>query len=61
MGGKTSYASIKKYEAKTYDKTLVRLPKGQLDAVREHAAKRGESLNKFINRAILETMQRDGQ
>lgn len=50
-----------KYEAKAYDKTLIRLPKGRLDEIRAHIEQAGESLNGFINRAILETMERDGQ
>ncbi len=48
-----------KYEAKKYDKTLVRLEKGHLDYVKAHAEQRGESLNGFINRAIDETIERD--
>ena len=58
-----SKAQIKataKYEAKTYDKTLIRLPKGRLDEIRAHIEPAGESLNGFIGRAILETMERDG-
>ena len=50
-----------KYEAKAYDKTLIRLPKGRLDEIRAHIEQAGESLNGFINGAILETMERDGQ
>lgn len=49
-----------KYEAKAYDKTLIRLPKGRLDEIRAHIEPAGESLNGFIGRAILETMERDG-
>lgn len=49
-----------KYEAKAYDKTLIRLPKGRLDEIRAHIEHAGESLNGFIGRAILETMARDG-
>ena len=60
MGGKNSYESIKRYQDKVYDKTLIRLPKGQLDTVKAHAEARGESMNGFVNRAISETMERDG-
>lgn len=49
-----------KYEAKAYDKTLIRLPKGRLDEIRAHIEPAGESLNGFIGRAITETMERDG-
>lgn len=48
-----------KYEAKKYDKTLIRLEKGRLDIVKTHADQQGESLNGFINRAIDETIERD--
>ena len=48
-----------KYEAKKYDKTLIRLEKGRLDIVKTHAEQHGESLNGFINRAIDETIERD--
>ena len=49
-----------KYEAKAYDKTLIRLPKGRLDEIRAHIEPAGESLNGFIGRAINEAMARDG-
>ena len=58
-----SKAQIKataKYEAKAYDKTLIRLPKGRLDEIRAHIEPTRESLNGFIGRAILEAMERDG-
>ena len=48
-----------KYEAKAYDKTLIRLPKGRLDEIRAHIEPAGESLNGFIGRAISEAMERD--
>lgn len=48
-----------KYEAKAYDKTLIRLPKGRLDEIRAHIEPAGESLNGFIGRAIAEAMERD--
>lgn len=61
MGGKNSYESIKRYEDKAYDKILVRMPKGQKDLIQAHAEAHGESTNGFINRAISETMERDGK
>ena len=61
MGGKNSYESIKRYEDKAYDKILVRMPKGQNDLIQAHAEAQGESTNGFINRAISETMERDGK
>ena len=48
-----------KYEAKAYDKTLLRLPKGRICEIKAHIALSGESLNGFITRAIGETMKRE--
>ena len=57
--GRNSYESIKRYEDKAYDKVLVRLPKGDREIFKAHAAARGESLNGFIGRSLSETMVRD--
>ena len=57
---KAQQKAVAKYEAKAYDKTLIRLPKGRLDEIRTHIEPTGESLNGFIGRAIDETMERDG-
>jgi len=48
-----------KYIAKAYDRVNLVLPKGLKDEVVEHAAARGESLNGFINRAIVDIMARE--
>lgn len=56
---KAQQKAVAKYESKVYDKTLVRMPKGYLPTVKDHAAQRGETLNGFINRAINETVDRD--
>ena len=56
---KAQQKAVARYEAKAYDKTLIRLPRGKLDEIRDHAEERGESLNGFIGRAIGETMERD--
>lgn len=57
---KAQQKAVAKYEAKAYDKTLIRLPKGRLDEIRAHIEPAGESLNGFINRAIDHEMERDG-
>ena len=59
MGGRTSAASHNKYIAKAYDRVNLTMPKGQKSVLQAHAAARGESVNAFINRSILETMARD--
>ena len=38
----------------------VRMQKDRYAAIQAHAAERKESVNSFINRAIAETMKRDG-
>ena len=43
-----------------FDEMRVRSPKGQKAMIQAHCEARGESLNSFINRAITETMERDG-
>lgn len=48
-----------KYEAKKYDKVLLRLEKGKKEVISQHASSNGESLNGFVNRAIDEAMERD--
>ena len=47
------------YIARTYDRVNLTLPKGQKEVVQAHAAAHGESVNGFIGRAIVETMERD--
>lgn len=44
---------------KKYDLIQIRTPLGERDKIAEHAARHGESINAFINRAIKETMDRD--
>lgn len=55
-------ASRARYEAKTYDKLMLRLRKDDLSAdhVRECAEAAGESVNAYIVRAIRERMEREG-
>lgn len=60
---KNSAARIRannKYAAKAYDRINIAVPKGRKDVIQEYAQQRGESINAFIGRAILEAMERDG-
>lgn len=45
--------AVAKYNAANYDRVELRLEKGQKDVVKAHAEAKGESLNAFINRAIV--------
>lgn len=60
MGGKTSARSKNTWITKAYDRINLTVPKGQKDLIQAHAEAQGESTNGFINRAISETMERDG-
>lgn len=42
-----------------FDEVRFRVPKGKKDLIKEHADKRGESVNAFLNRALDETVARD--
>lgn len=57
MGGKTSTASKAKYNSKAYDRVTFVVSKGKKDEIKLFAAKRGESLNGFINGLIDREMQ----
>ena len=56
---KAQQKAVNKYVRENYDRVNVNMPKGQKDVIKSHAESRGESLNAFINRAILETMERE--
>lgn len=49
-----------KWISEKLDRVNLTMPKGQKDVAKAHAEAQGESLNAFINRAINETMERDG-
>ena len=56
---KAQQKAVSKYMKENYDVYQIRMKKGQKDTIKAHAEARGESVNGFINRAILETMERD--
>lgn len=56
---KTAYDN--QFIANNYDRINLTMPKGGKAIVKDHAEKRGESVNGFINRAIDETMQKDNE
>ena len=47
-----------KYRSK-FDLIQIRVQQGERERISEHAAKHGESMNAFINRAIEETIAND--
>lgn len=56
---KAGQRAVNKYMRENYDRVNLTMPKGRKDTVQEHAARMGESVNAFINRAIDEAMERD--
>lgn len=56
---KAQQKATNKWIAKTYDRINLTVPKGKQADIKAHAARRGESVNGFINRAIDETIARD--
>lgn len=59
--GKASTKAQNKFIAKKYDRINLTVEKGKKDLIKAHAESKGESVNGFINRAITETMEREGK
>lgn len=57
---KANQRAVNKYKKNNYDRIEITAPKGRRDEIKAHAEAQGESVNGFINRAILEAMERDG-
>lgn len=56
---KAQQKAVTKYVKNKYDRFGLTMQKGILDTIKAHAADQGESVNAFINRAIVEAMERD--
>lgn len=48
-----------KYNKKAYDRLELKVPKGKKAEILSHAEEQGESLNKFLNRAVENQMALD--
>ena len=57
---KAQQKAVTKYMKENYYEIKVRVDKGRKAEIKAHAEAQGESVNGFINRAIDETMGRDG-
>lgn len=57
---KAQQRATNKYKKSNYDRIELVVPKGKKEIIQAHAEAQGESVNGFINRAISETMERDG-
>ena len=51
----------RRWDAANLDRISFTVPKGKKEAIKDHAAAHGESMNGFIQRAIKETMQHDNE
>ena len=56
---KAQQAATAKYKKSNYDRMETLLPKGRKTELQAHAATHDGTLNKFVNRAIDETVERD--
>ena len=53
---KTSSAVKQRYNEKAYDRLAITVPKGQKEAIQEHADKQGQSINGLVNRLLQADM-----
>lgn len=58
---KAQQRATAKYEAKAYDKTLIRVPKGYLAEIKAAAEVSGESVNAWIKGAIAARLAAEGR
>lgn len=58
---KAQQKAVAKYMANNYDEIKVRVSKGRKEEIKAHAESKGESLNGFVNRAIIQTIESDKQ
>ena len=58
---KAQQQATNRYISKVYDRINLTVAKGRKDEIKAHAERQGESVNGFINRAIDEAMERDGE
>ena len=49
------------YNKKAYDRLEMKVPKGEKESIVAHAEKTDGTLNKFLNRAVREAMERDNK
>ena len=56
---KAQQKAVNKYVKNNYDRINVTFPKGHKDILKKHAAQYEESVNAFIVRSVIETMERD--
>lgn len=58
---KAGNEATKRWKKANQEEIKIPVPKGEREVIKDHAAAQGESLNKFVYRAIKETMARDSK
>ena len=58
---KAQQKAVSKYMKENYDVYQIRMPKGKKEEIKAFAEGVGKSLNKFVNEAIDEKIERDSQ
>lgn len=58
---KKQQACVNRYIEKAYDRINLTVKKGKKEIIKAHADAQGTSVNDFINRAIDEKIERDGE
>ena len=48
------------YNKSNYDRVGIVMPKGRKDVIKKKAMAAGQSMNEYVNQAIEERMERDG-
>lgn len=56
---KAQQKAVNKYVKQNYDRINVTMPKGRKEQIQAHCEGRGESVNGFINRVILDALERE--
>jgi len=56
---KAQQAAVHRYIKEKYDRMELTLPKGKKEQIKAFAARKGESVNAFVARAIAEAMERE--
>ncbi len=57
--GKQATDYKRTFNEQSYDRLAITVPKGHKEIIQAHAKQRKESINGFVNRAIVEAMQHD--
>lgn len=53
----TSSAVKQRYNEKAYDRLAITIPKGHKTTIQEAASKTGESINRYVNKAVLSRLK----